>query len=190
MIAARGLSPFTTSLRLQRASDTQVPAAACAVRPPLPLGSVKRVHRGRRSSEALLRRGRCRSERDLAISCSANSCEQALAPKTLGHRCSRHRVDFVQSTQISVSSGTAPKEMMSRDLSSPSVGCGQSQFHPEESAVCNIEHFTCFFINLRGFVSHSAELVGVIEELRFPPFACQNETLLPGERAMPNIVLD
>ena len=175
MIAARGLSPFTTSLRLQRTNDTQVPAAACAVRPPLVLPSVKRVHRGRRSSEARLRRGRCRSERDLAISCSANSCEQALAPKTLGHRCSRHRVDFVQSTQISVSSGTAPKEMMSRDLSSPSVGCGQSQFPLAESAVFNIEHFTFFFIHLRGFVSHSAELVVAIEELGFPTFVSQRD---------------
>ena len=45
-------------------------------------------------------------------------------------------------------------------------------------------------LNLRGFVSHSAELVAVIEELGFPTFVCLNETLLPGERAMPKIVLE
>jgi hypothetical protein len=37
-------------------------------------------------------------------------------------------------------------------------------------------------------VSHNAELAAVIEELSFPSFICVNETLLPGERAMPNIV--
>ena len=76
---------------------------------------------------------------------------------------------------------------MSRDLSSPSVGCGQSQFPLAESVVYNIEHFTFFFINLRGFVSHSAELVVAIEDLGFPIFVCLNETLLPGEQAMPTL---
>ena len=39
-------------------------------------------------------------------------------------------------------------------------------------------------------MSHSAELVATIEELGFPTFVCLNETLLPGERAMPTIVLE
>ena len=39
----------------------QYEAAARAVRPPLLQQSVKLAHRGRRSTEAVLRRGRCRS---------------------------------------------------------------------------------------------------------------------------------
>ena len=80
--------------------------------------------------------------------------------------------------------------MVSRDLSSPSVRCGQSKFPPAESVFFDIEHFTIFVIHLLGFVSHSAELVVAIEELGFPIFVCLNETLLPGERAMPTIVLE
>ena len=39
-------------------------------------------------------------------------------------------------------------------------------------------------------MSHSAKSVATIEELGFPTFVCLNETLLPGERAMPTIVLE
>ena len=79
--------------------------------------------------------------------------------------------------------------MMPRDVSSPSVGCGQSQRSPTEPSVVNVEQFSFFLLNLHGFISHSAELVGVTEELEFQTFVCLNETLLPGERAMPNLVL-
>ena len=90
---------------------------------------------------------------------------------------------------MSVPAASPPKETMPRDVSSPSVGCGQSQRSPTEPSVVNVEQFSFFLLNLRGFISHSAELVGVIEELGFPTFVCLNETLLPGERAMPNIDL-
>ena len=83
-----------------------------------------------------------------------------------------------------------PNGVSGRVSSLPSVGCGKSQSSPTESNAVSVEQFSFFLINLRGFVSHNAELAAVIEELSFPSFICVNETLLPGERAMPNIVLD
>ena len=74
---------------------------------------------------------------------------------------------------MSVPAASPPKEMMPRDVSSPSVGCGQSQRSPTEPCVVNVEQFSFFLLNLRGFVSHSAELVAVIEELGFPTFVSQ-----------------
>ena len=82
-----------------------------------------------------------------------------------------------------------PNGVSGRVSSLPSVGCGKSECSPTESNAVSVEQFSFFLINLRGFVSHSAELVAVIEELGFPTFVCLNETLLPGERAMPKIVL-
>ena len=83
-----------------------------------------------------------------------------------------------------------PNGVSGRVSSLPSVGCGKSQCSPTESNAVSVEQFSFFLINLRGFVSHSAELVATIEELGFPTFVCLNETLLPGERAMPTIVLE
>ena len=143
----------------------------------------KRAHRGRRSAGVLLRPRNARYERNFDVSCAAKSCG-----------VSDSEVSYPKFTEdpggMSVPAASPLKEMMPCDVSSPSVGCGQSQRSPTEPSVVNVEQFSFFLLNLRGFVSHSAELVAVIEELGFPTFVCLNETLLPGERAMPKIVLE
>ena len=67
--------------------------------------------------------------------------------------------------------------------------CGQSAVAPVAQFHLDTEMFTFFFINLRGFVSHKAELEATLEELNFPTFVCLNETLLPGVRAMRTLSL-
>ena len=142
-------------------------AAACAVRP-LDVSPRLRARRGRRSHAALARR-RSRWLAGEWVSSESSCCE-----------CS----------DVPVSCDARPPDGDASDLSSPSVGCGQSQSSPTEPCLLSPECFAFFLLNLRGFVSHSAELVAVIEELNFPTFVCLNETLLPGERAMRKIILD
>jgi len=71
----------------------------------------------------------------------------------------------------------------------PPAGSGQPAPNPAEVSVLDVENFTFFLLNLRGFVSHSAELEHVLEFLDFPTFVCLNETLLPGEKALREINL-
>ena len=51
------------------------------------------------------------------------------------------------------------------------------------------ETFTFYFINIRGFISHHAELTAILETLNFPTFVCLNETFLPGEKIVKSIQL-
>ena len=74
LLAARGPSLFATSLFLQRASDLQVSAAACVVRPLGFSTSKKRVHRGRRFAGSLLRRRNAHYDRSFNACYAANSC--------------------------------------------------------------------------------------------------------------------
>ena len=83
-----------------------------------------------------------------------------------------------------VSTVPAPKERVTHDVSPPSVGCGQSQLSPADSRSLFPHSFSFLLLNIRGFVSHRAELVGALEQLELPTFVCLNETLLPGTRAM------
>lgn len=62
------------SLLLQRASDREVSAAACAVRPLVLSPPEKLAHRGRRSAGVLLRRRNACNERHFDVTCAAKSC--------------------------------------------------------------------------------------------------------------------
>ena len=149
MIAACGSSPFTTSLRLQRAIDTQVPAAACAVRPPLLLHqSVKRAHRGRRSTGAVLRRGRCRSERNLIIPCPADA--------------------FLRRSQVH-----------REHVSPQGIGSADSEPAMPSRNLAPFNHIILDHVNLRGFIRHNAELQGHLElNIPKPHLLALNETHL------------
>ena len=159
-----------------RAKSSQDVAAACAVRPPD--GSPRlRARRGRRSHAAQLRR------RSRWLASSVDLCD-------VSSSSSRNCVEVVSSPVGRCFSPRSPEGEPSRTVVLPSADCGKSQFSSAESCTLNVEQCTLFLLNLRGFVSHSAELVAVVEELGFPTFVCLNETLLPGERAMRKIALD
>ena len=49
------------------------------------------------------------------------------------------------------------------------------------------ENFTFLFLNIRGFVSHEAELSALIEQSNFPSFIGLNETFLPGEGILKHV---
>ncbi len=60
---------------------------------------------------------------------------------------------------------------------------------PNIAAEFATECFTLLFLNIRGFVSHEAELVELIENSDFPTFIGLNETFLPGEGVMKEVSL-
>ena len=84
-------------------------------------------------------------------------------------------------------SSRSPRSPSSFMVSPPRAGAGQSGVSPADTF--DTEFFTFYFINIRGFVSHKAELTATLEEHGFPTFVGLNETLLPGERAMRRIEL-
>eukprot|EP00973_Karenia_brevis_P037889 5225596-Karenia_brevis.AAC.1 len=64
----------------------------------------------------------------------------------------------------------------------PADVCGQSQTLSADLE--SSEVFSVYFINIRGFISHRAELTATLEALNYPTLVGLNETLLPGERAL------
>ena len=89
----------------------------------------------------VLRRRNARYERNFDVSCAA---------KRSG--VSDSEVSYPKFTEdpggMFVPAALPPKEMMPRDVSSPSVGCGQSQRSPTESNAVSVEQFSFLLIYL------------------------------------------
>ena len=51
------------------------------------------------------------------------------------------------------------------------------------------ESFTFLFLNIQGFTSHEAELSVMLESLGFPHFLGLNETFLPGEGIVKEVLV-
>ncbi len=82
-------------------------------------------------------------------------------------------------------SGEAPKH----NVSPPTGARDLDRAAPVANSLLDTEIFTFFFINLRGFVTHEAELNAVLVSLDYPTLVGLNETLLPGKNVVKEISL-
>ena len=174
------------------------------MRPPHASSSGRRAHRGRRSAGALLRRHLARLHREHIFSTIEVDSEAPYVPpkrppppnefeklKKSGGKHFSSNIDF---SGCEVSGSSVRCHPLSGEASlhnvSPLIGAwGTDRAEPVASSPLEAESFNFLFLNLRGFVSHEAELNVVLESLDFPTFVGLNETLLPGVKVVKEINL-